>query len=643
MFGNREKCLARRRPLFKVCSYGQFLHRQINMPSAVLVWVWFCAYLNCAGWALSALHELNAGGYAVALALWLAGLFVFRKSCPRPSTLDFRRLSRRFRRPFPLAFLILAALAFLGGVLHAPNNYDALAYRVPRVLHWLDAGQWHWIHTIFPRVNTRACGIEWVSAPLIALTKTDRLLFLINTVSFLLLPGLVFSVFTRLGVRRRVAWHWMWILPTGYGFLLQAGSIANDLFAAPFVLAAVDFALRAKVSNSRLDFFTSIVAAGMMTACKLSNLTLLLPWALAMLPSAKLAFRWPARTAAVCALALAASVLPTAFENYKHTGDWTGMAAEQPGMPKMPFFKMSINAGLFVLQNIVPPVFPMAEQWNRAMDEKLPPELLARLDRTMEGPVCRFHLEQMQIEENAGLGFGVSVLLLASVVVAFFKNGRSPGGPLWMAAVRWSPLISLLVLFAQSNLYPVARYLTSSYGLLLLPLLAPAGHEWLVRKRWWRIAAFAVFLLAVVPLILSPARPLFPVQTILAKIKHLPERIETVYSIYRDRNDAFAPARDALPPDLRLLGMVTFDDPETSLWHPFGSRRVIHVCPGDTVSDLKAEGVEYILVKPRLLPSYFHLASDDWLKRMNAEIVLSIPLRLRAGTGVEDWQLVRLR
>ena len=165
-----------------------------------------------------------------------------------------QKFRRRFRRPFPLAFLILAALAFLGGALHPPTNYDALAYRIPRVLHWLAVGQWHWIHTIFDRLNDRSCGIEWVSAPFIALLKTDRWLFLINVVSFLLLPGLVFSVFTRLGVRRRVAWHWMWLVPTGYCLVLQAGSIGNDLFGATFALAAVDFALRAKNALHRAMF-----------------------------------------------------------------------------------------------------------------------------------------------------------------------------------------------------------------------------------------------------------------------------------------------------------------------------------------------------------------------------------------------------
>ncbi|MGH7975779.1 MAG: hypothetical protein ACREC8_03860 [Limisphaerales bacterium] len=265
------------------------------MPTAVAIWVWFCAYLNCAGWVLSAIHQLNPRGYAVTLLIWLAALAVWKIKTPpfilsRPLRGVFGKWLHRFRRPFPLAFLILTTMAFLGGAIYPPTNYDALAYRLPRILHWLAAGQWHWIHTIFDRVNDRSCGIEWVSAPFIAVFKTDRFLFLINIVSFLFLPGLVFSVFIQLGVRRRVAWRWMWIVPTGYCLLLQAGSIGNDLFGATFALAAVDFALRTKNSRSAGDFFTSILAAAMMTSAKTGNLPLLLPWAIAILPSWKMIF-----------------------------------------------------------------------------------------------------------------------------------------------------------------------------------------------------------------------------------------------------------------------------------------------------------------------------------------------------------------
>ena len=620
------------------------------MP-AIVIWIWFCAYLNCAGWALSAIHQLNAGGYAIALTVWFAALFFWWKQTAAPIApqIRLRKIYRRFRRPFPLAFLVLAAMAFLGGALYAPSNYDALAYRLPRVLHWLAAGHWHWIHTIFERLNTRACGIEWVSAPIIALTRTDRLLFLINIVSFLFLPGLIFSVFTRLGVRRQVAWHWMWILPTGYGFLLQSGGLGNDMFGAPFALAAVDFALRVKTSKSQRDFFASILAAALMTA-KASGLPLLLPWAFAILPSLGLIRRGLLPTAAVCALAFWASMLPTSIEDARHTGDWTGMSAEaRPGMANAPVFRTGVNAGQVVVQNLVPPAFPISDKWNRMMDQILPPGLLARLDQTMESPLCRFHVEQMQIEENAGLGFGVSFLLLASLVAAcFVRPSNSIRVSLWLTCVRWSPFISLVALLARSDLYPIARVLTPYYALLLAPLLARAGLERLVKKFWWRAAAFTVFVIAAGLLIISPARPLFPVLTILEKARaHAPDsrmlaRTEEVYSVYRNRNDAFAPVRDALLPHSEILGMTTFDDPETSLWRPFGSRRIVHVCPGDTAAKLKAEGVEYVVVRGEAFGKWFSGSMDDWLKQMDAQVIRTIPLNLRAAQGPMDWYLVKL-
>src|SRR6266480_5288150 len=164
------------------------------MLNAVLLWIWSCAYFNCVGWTLSALHQLNAAGYTAALVLWFIALLIWwKKTSDKSWSLRcWQKPRRRFARPLPLMFLILAAMAFVGGAIYAPSNYDALAYRIPRVLHWLAAGQWHWIHTTFPRLNNRSCGIEWVSAPFIALFKTERFLFVINFCSLLRLPGLIF-------------------------------------------------------------------------------------------------------------------------------------------------------------------------------------------------------------------------------------------------------------------------------------------------------------------------------------------------------------------------------------------------------------------------------------------------------------------
>ena len=626
------------------------------MPNFVLIWVWSCAYLNCVGWTLSALHQLNAKGYAVALAIWFVALAVWRKKSSESLSprIRWQKLSRRFRKPFPLAFLILAAMAFLGGAIYAPTNYDALAYRLPRVLHWLAADQWHWIHTIFPRVNNRGCGIEWVSAPLIAVTKSDRLLFLINIVSFLLLPGLIFSVFTRLGVGRRVAWHWMWILPAGYCFLTQAASIGNDMFAAPFALAMVDFALRTRISKSLRDFFASVLAAALLTGVKMPNLPLLLPWAVALLPSLRLLWRRPARTLLVGVVALSASIVPTMFFNAKnYHGDWTGMKPETIGLQKMPALLAPHNVVLCAVQNFTPPIFPFGKSWDRLVQKVMPTWWHQQLMHMMEPTGANLSMPEMQTEENAGVGFGVCLLLLTSIVFAELHRRRrpfvakaKPREAAWLAAVRLSPYVSLSVMFFESFTGPLGRTIAPYYPLLLPSLLLRPAHQKLVTQHWWRAAAFIAFLAAAGLLLISPARPLFPVEALLAKISGATSpamaRVREVYLVYHERNHAFAPALAALPPDLKMIGMITADDPETSLWYPFGARRIVHVCPQDAAADLKALGVEYVLVKPEVIETRFSVTPGDWLKIMNAQVLQTISLNLRAADGPRDWLLVKL-
>src|SRR5579859_3395183 len=114
----------------------------------VALWIVLCAFLNCAGWILSAFHHLDRPGYAAMFALAAVGLVWWKSKHPSGKwDQSVHKLCHRFKRSFPFAFLILAVLAFVGGVIYAPSNYDGLAYRTPRVLHWLAEGRWHWVHT----------------------------------------------------------------------------------------------------------------------------------------------------------------------------------------------------------------------------------------------------------------------------------------------------------------------------------------------------------------------------------------------------------------------------------------------------------------------------------------------------------------
>jgi hypothetical protein len=613
-------------------------------PFGVELWVLVSAVVTAAGWLLSAIHQLNGPGYAIVLTGLALAVVWWEKGRGSPAcdVTRLRRVVRRMRRPLPCGFLVLFSLALAAAVLHPPTNYDALAYRVPRVLHWLADGQWHWVHTAFPRLNIRACGQEWLIAPIIALTGGSHWTVVPSLVSYLLLPGLFYSVFIRFGIKPRSAWHWMWICASGYCYVTQAGGLGNDLPGAVFALAAFDFALRLRQSGHREDLRFFMLAAGLMTGAKASNILLLLPLFLIVLP------RWRSllvKRAANCAfilLAALASFLPTAILNLRNCGDWTGMHFEGPMKPMVTQF--GINSVNTFLLTVAPPVFPWAARWTHFLSSTagLSPDV-----------VRSWGVPDLADEGGIGLGLGICLLLVLSLVAssvvrrrARSKNQSLALPPSWKL-ILWSPYISLFVFCLKAQaVASVTRLLTPYWAVLLVPLLLFGFDESLVRLRWWKRLAVGIFVLAAVPVVLSPSRPLWPAQTILGRLHQshpgsaLITRAQTVYAVYAQRSEAFAPLVAALPPDATLLGMVTFDDPEASLWWPPGSRRIEHVTPADDLQYLQAHGIKYIIAPAECLALTWPVESV--IQKYHAGVVARVPLLLRVEAGVVDWYILKV-
>jgi len=189
-----------------------------------------------------------------------------------------------------------------------------------------------------------------------------------------------------------------------------------------------------------------------------------------------------------------------------------------------------------------------------------------------------------------------------------------------------------------------ARYLVPYYPLLLPAFLRGETAACLTARKWWRAWAFFGFLLAAILLVVSPARPLWPAEWFLDRYGNrlgtagLAGRMNDVYRVYAQRSQAFAPALELLPPDVRLLGVITKDDPETSLWRPFGSRRVLHVLANESGEEIRHRGLRYVLVKVEQLNE----PMVDWLRRVDAHDLGGVELRLRAGTPPSQWRLVEM-
>jgi len=624
----------------------------------VRLWLWISVLASVAGWSLSALGQLNRPGYAVFFAAFAVLILICRKKLGLVSSKTNSRgkkFLRRFRQPLPLSFAVLAFLVFLGGVLYPPGNYTGLNYRVARVLQWLAHGQWCWIHTPNFRMNDRACGIEWLTAPLLLFTKSDRALFLINFIPFLLLPGLVFSLFRRLGVRARVAWHWMWLLPTGYNFLVQAAGVANDTFPAVYVLAALDFGCRAWVSRRPADLWHSILAAALLTGAKASNLPLLLPWAVLIFALLPVLRRQTAMTLLVIFLAALVSFLPTAILNVHYLGDWSGLSIERAGMNmKNPVVGVWGNTLLLLLNNFVPPLFPLAGWWNQHALNILPQFLIAPMTANFEQGFQM--LPELPTEDWAGIGFGLSLLLLVSVSASFLmgrsaKRNPEPSPLVPAKLCRWvliAPWFALLAFGMKSGMVTPQRLIAPYYPLLLPLFLVGAGQSQIIRRCWWRVMVGVVLLLALVVLVLSPDRPLWPAKTILSGAQarhpgqHLIARALKVYTIYSGRSDPLAGVRALLPPDIKVVGFIgTEDDTDISLWRPFGERRVEHFFLTDPPEQIR-QHVQCVVLGGFNLKEH-NTTLDAWLQSSGAELVATTNATLKVAEGLQPWYVVRFK
>jgi hypothetical protein len=116
-------------------------------------WIVFCTASRAFGWLLSVIGQLSVRGYVIAIALAIVLGSVAASGEPFRWRISVHRL---LRKPLPLMFTVVALLGFAGGIFYPPNNYDALSYRLPRLLQWLVVGHWNWIIAANERLNYSA-------------------------------------------------------------------------------------------------------------------------------------------------------------------------------------------------------------------------------------------------------------------------------------------------------------------------------------------------------------------------------------------------------------------------------------------------------------------------------------------------------
>jgi hypothetical protein len=193
----------------------------------------------------------------------------------------------------------------------------------------------------------------------------------------------------------------------------------------------------------------------------------------------------------------------------------------------------------------------------------------------------------------------------------------------------------------------IPRYGASYYPLVIISILLLPRIAALERRRIAAVlSGFSI--LAVVPVILlTPARPVIPVER-LAQIFHRPalQTIAVNYHYWAVMRDDLAPLRDQLPPGVTRLGYAAgLRDTSYGLWKPFGSRLVVELgLPLGSQSKPPAD-MHYAVITERGLQQRYGMDLKTWLNFTGGQVVFehrhNVNLLAHSDPHYESWYLVK--
>lgn len=622
------------------------------------VWLIWAAWSSASGWLLSATGALGDTGYLVSLpALMLPWILWWRHTRPAgpvpPRRISLRLLHGRTRW-LRVGFQGVAALSLVAALIHVPWSFDAVTYRLPRCLYWLAEGRWYWIGTLDGRLDYSACGLEWQMIPVMLLTKTDRFLFLLSYLPFLLLPGLTYLGGRALGLARRPLLIWMWLLPSAYCIALQCSGLCNDGYSTTYTVACLAFSGVAIRRRDPLACIFAGSAASLLTGAKLSNLPLMLPLGVVFLVAA-----WRCgffkRPAVVSLLPMALiSFLPLAVMSLLKTGNWTGDPDDQWGF-RTGNPVAAVVANLVIAGNDLthPPVMAGAGAVNNGVRhiESSIPSFMAWLGESHK-MFAGANFGDMVYEGNAGAGFSIGCFLAGGTLIGLFlkRNPRQPRALSWQKVAIIGGPVAWLVLLSQLGSINSPRNAAPYLPLLLFAFSKSSPfHRFLHSKAALPLALLGMA--SVVPIIiLTPARPLVPLG-LLDKCRAVDaisgplSQVLMKYAIWEGMRDDLKPMRGQLPQGEAVIGYAgAFRDTGYGLWRPIGGRRIqeIGVPRGDPTR--QAPIPSYVVATSAGVQQRFRQPIGEWMEKEHKEIRYSYnrPTSLDADGGgkPDEWYLL---
>ena len=219
--------------------------------------------------ALSLVDGVSAPGYAIGEScLLVVSILVWnRRGRPTPRRPS---VSMQALRNHPLLLLLVGLVAlsltyqaFLA-LVTPPNNYDSLAYHLPRAVEWYQRGSVDYYPAHSDSVNAPQPNAEMLIVHGFTFARSDILASLPQLLAEVACMIAIFGIAIRLGAPRAAAAYAALLVATLPQIILQSVTTQNDLLTASFLSSAVYFCL----GRTRRELALAGVAVGLALGTK---------------------------------------------------------------------------------------------------------------------------------------------------------------------------------------------------------------------------------------------------------------------------------------------------------------------------------------------------------------------------------------
>jgi hypothetical protein len=522
--------------------------------------------------------------------------------------------------------------------MYLPSTLDSLAYRIPRMLLWLQEGRIHHLDCVDPRLNYMTPVWGLVNLPLF-LWLGERSLFLTGFLSWLVSLVLFRHWALEVGIDEAKAdWAAVICAATTFG-VLQAASTTNDLLAAVLVLIALNAVVMFERSGRGGDILWAILALCLAAGVKPHFSVLVLPFVLWfwLSPSRPWrSLRWRL-VPVLLPVWLLCSPVPSFVMNTLTYGSPTVMDQDPAFSGGHTLANLAAGSLMMGWSLMQPPVNPLAPWMSQP---------LADIEQFLglQSAVPRFALvaQPVTMVEGASLGLVSSVLMGIGLWRAF-RLGKAAwrDWPLWAFGVGLTGF-----LLAVAKVVPGTLGRSFAGFVLCAVPLAMVGMRTL-SERTLKAGAWLCLWSCAAALVFNPARPLWPARWIHERVRDSGRQGRAVqllaqYVDFRDRAEVGTDLVNRIPEEEKSLGVIAGGDESLApLWRPHRlHRKVLLVEPDATLETLKAMPARYFILTGSG-SQYFPELRRQIEADAGFQLVEERAYLTRLSSGMQPWRLYR--